>query len=171
MDSLASIARQRAVMTTIADAIVATAASRSLRVAVSCTGPSDLDFANHLAQALIARGRPCRCLPPTAVPTPATLETPQSYDDGPSVTVIVGGAPGPAEADLCRVDIHLHGHAKTAVTDGYAPHLESPPSDQAAGEGTHRLDIVVDCLGPDGPMIRRLASTVTLEHRPARARD
>jgi hypothetical protein len=165
MGSLVSIARQRAVMTTIADAIVATAVGRSLRVAVGSTCLTDADFAEHLTQALIARGRPCRCLPPAAVTAPATDAPPQCHVGGPSVAVIVGGAPGPAEADLCRIDIRLQGSESVALSNGSAPHLRSTPQCCAAGGDSVRPDIVVDYLGPDGPTIRHLATTLTLEHR------
>ena len=160
MDSLASIARQRAVMTTIADVIVATADGRGLRVAVGSACPGDTDFADHLTQALIARGRPCRCLPPAAVPTPAVEGKPHSHDSGPSVAVIVGAAPGMDESDLCRIDIRLQG---SAAVSGAVPCHGTAPLDAAAGCETHGPDIVVDYFGPDGPTIRHLAATLTRE--------
>jgi len=158
MNSLANISRQRAVLTAIADAIVATAAGRSLRVAVGSTGPSDSGFADHLTQALIARGRPCRCVPATAAPVPPAGAPPQGAVGELRIAVIVGGAPGPSDAELCRIDIQLRGHLPHPA----ALDLGSPPRCCTAGLDAALPDIVVDYYAPDGPTIRHLAATLTL---------
>src|SRR5215216_1792366 len=110
MGNLNAVARQRAVMTTIADLIVAAAVGKGLRVAVGCSDPDKMAFADHLTRALHARGRPCRCLAPSQ----------RAADAGPrtNVALITSGGPDPDENDLCRVDIHLDTFAVRAVTDG-----------------------------------------------------
>jgi hypothetical protein len=92
--SLATIARQRNVLATIADAITAAAAGRSLRVAVGWSNPDESAFADQLTRALLARGLPCRC------GNTATVSG--------MMAVITSGVAGRDETDLCRVDIHLH---------------------------------------------------------------
>jgi hypothetical protein len=105
MDTLATIAGQRAVMATIADLIVAAATGKRLRVAVGCTHPDQTGFVEHLTRALHARGRPGHCLAPK--PDPITTD---GYPPagGPAVAVINSGAAGPDEYDLCRINIQLH---------------------------------------------------------------
>src|SRR5436305_10431731 len=71
MDSLAGIGRQQNLVRTIAEAIVAAAAGRSLRVAVGWSNPDEVGFADQLTQALLARGLPCRRLSRKASPTGA----------------------------------------------------------------------------------------------------
>src|SRR5437016_14488145 len=105
MESLATIARRRTVMTTIADLIVAAAAGKTLRVAVGCTHPDDIGFADLLTQALHARGRPCRCLPSSIQAVRCDGSTPAG---SPTVTVITSGSPGGDDTDLCRIDIEVH---------------------------------------------------------------
>jgi len=144
MDTLAAIVRQRTVMTAIADVIVAAAAGKSLRVAIACTNTDVIAFADHLTQALHARGRPCRCLPPKPMIT-ATSSV-HSQDNSPLVAVIVGGVPSPDETDLCHIDIQLHARAQLAGA-GSSPHGRLP-------------DIVVDYLDPNGPTIRHIAATL-----------
>ncbi|MGI5186370.1 hypothetical protein ACQEVZ_60050 [Dactylosporangium sp. CA-152071] len=57
MDTLATIARHRQVIATVADAIPTVAAGDSVRVIVDGGHPDDVTFADHLTQALYARGR------------------------------------------------------------------------------------------------------------------
>jgi hypothetical protein len=156
MNDLARMARHRAVMTTIADVIVAAAVGRSLRVAVGSTHPDELVFADHLTQALIARGRPCRCLP---APTPALAAGSGRHrlPDGPNIAVLLGGATSRAESAPCRVDIRLRSSVPVAPVSA-SPHLPT------AGEG-HSPDIVVDYLNPDGPTIRYMADRLTADRR------
>src|SRR5436190_22584272 len=102
MDTLAAVARRRAVMTTIADLIVAAAAGRTLRVAVGCTHPDITGFVDQLTQALHARGRPCRCQPSS----PEAVRRDGSAPAGsPTVAVITSGLPGADDTDLCRINI------------------------------------------------------------------
>jgi hypothetical protein len=142
MDSLPTVARQRAVMTTIADVIVAAAAGKSLRVAVAGTHPDEITFADQLTGALHARGRPCRCLPPKL---------------GPAIT---SGAPGPGETDLCRVDIRLD--IPAPPTGSNVPTHAQPEGHGPCDVGDdNQPDIVVDYRDPAGPVIRHIVPTLT----------
>ena len=140
MDSLATIARQRTLVTTIADAIVAVAAGKSLRVAVGWRDAGEAGFAEQLTRALLARGLPCRCVATKVTPAGAD---PTANPPGrtPMVAVITSGPTGPDETDLCRIDIALH-----------TPDRQ----DGSAVEDDHRPDIVVDYLDPAGPIIRHI---------------
>jgi hypothetical protein len=135
MGNLNAVARQRAVMTTIADLIVAAAVGKGLRVAVGCSDPDKMTFADHLTRALHARGRPCRCLSPNQ----------RSADAGQrsNVALITSGGPDPDENELCRIDIQLAMYAARPVTD-----------DRDA-------DIVVDYADPRGPAIRHIGTTLS----------
>jgi hypothetical protein len=156
MDTITTTARQRAVTATVADLIVATAAGRTLRVAVGCTRPDETPFADQLTQALHARGRPGHCL--TAKPKPITKDgytRAPSGGDGPIVAVITSGTPDPEETDLCRINIQL-----------YTPDSVNRPaaSTNRGADRQHRgsvdgqeADIVVDYLNPGGATIRHLA--------------
>ena len=160
MDTLAAIARQRAVMTTIADMIVAVAVDKSLRVAVGSAHPDEIGFADHLTQALHARGRPCRCLRAKSS-TKADLSTlVKSRVGSPTVAVITSGSPGVDEADLCRIDIELHTPIPVAAAVDSAH--RQPDEHIPCALGADEADIVVDYLDPDGPTIRHVRPTLTL---------
>jgi hypothetical protein len=166
MDATTTTARQRAVTATIADLIVAAAAGRTLRVAVGYTRPDETAFADQLAEALHARGRPGHCL--TARPGPAATDryTPAQGDaDGPAVAVITGGTPDADETDVCRINIQL-----------CAPDRANPSAASAFRETDRRHrgsvvgqepDIVVDYLDPGGAEIRHLGPA--LAARPSSA--
>jgi hypothetical protein len=160
METLAAIARQRAIMTAIADVIVATAAGRRLRIAVRHACPDQTGFADHLTQALHARGRPCRCLP--ARPGPDSHDGSPAADDeagGAAVTVITGGAPGPDETEVSRIDIQLGPLTQVAAS---APSSGGGHNrqDLYAADGDEP-DIIVDYLDPDRPTIRHIRATLT----------
>ncbi len=89
---LRAVARERAVMSTVADVIVAAATGKGLRVAVGCADPGNTVFADQLTRALVARGRSCRCV---------TASRPRT------VSVITSSATDLADTDLCRIDIQL----------------------------------------------------------------
>ncbi|MEU9826959.1 hypothetical protein [Micromonospora chersina] len=133
---LSAIARERAALATIADAIVAASVDKALRIEVACP-TSRLAVADHLAQALHARGRVCRC---RAVGSePGEVGFPAGERGQPGVVVITGGpATGTGGGVLC-VDVRVTGF----------PVQEFP----AGGDP----DIVLDYQDPDGPMIRYLA--------------
>jgi hypothetical protein len=107
MDTITTTARQSAVIATIADLIVETAAGRALRVAIGCTRPDETAFADQLTLALHARGRPGHCL--IAKPGPVTTHWPaggHSDSDDPRVAVIISGTAD--ESEVCRINIQLH---------------------------------------------------------------
>jgi hypothetical protein len=157
MDTLATIARHRTVMATIADVIVAAAAGKSLRVAIGYTDPDETAFAEHLTHALHARGRPCRCLPPQPNPLTASDCTPPN---SPILTVITSATPSPHDSDLCRIDIQLRAVTQPAGS-GRSPHRREPDRQGPSTiDDDHQPDIIVDYLDPDGPTIRHLAPTL-----------
>jgi hypothetical protein len=132
---LETVARERALMSTVADAIVAAATGKGLRVAVGCADPAETVFADQLTRALVARGRACRCV---SAKRPAATEGTVPIDQAVrTVAVITSGPVGSGDTDLCRIDIQVN-------TD---------PSDRAAEDGC-QPDIVVDYRHPNGPMIR-----------------
>ena len=157
METITTTARQRAVADTIADLIVATAAGRTLRVAVGCTHPDETTFADQLAQALHARGRPDHCL--TAKPRPVTTDRSAGAhidSDGPTVAVIISGTPNGDETEVCRINIRL-----------YPPNPATPPAASAdrgadlqdrGSVGTQKPDVTIDYLDPAWAAIRHLGS-------------
>jgi hypothetical protein len=132
---LKAVARERAVMSTVADVIVAAATGRGLRVAVGCAGPDETVFADQLTQALVARGRACRCV--SAKRPVGTEHTASTTPVGPTVAVITSGVTGSGDTNLCRIDIQVNTRA----------------SDPASKVGC-QPDIVIDYRHPDGPTIR-----------------
>ena len=130
---LQAVARERAVMSTVADVIVAAATGKGLRVAVGCADPGDTVFADQLTRALVARGRACRCV------TAGRPRDTSAARYGWTVAVITSGVAGPGDTDLCRIDIQVN----TCTSE-------------PASEAGCQPDIVVDYRHPDGPAIRYL---------------
>ncbi|SCL67966.1 hypothetical protein [Micromonospora chersina] len=126
MTDLSAIARERAALATIADAIVAASVDKGLRIEVACPA-SRLAVVDHLAQALHARGRVCRCRAAGSEPGEA---------GDPGVVVITGGPASDTDRGVFRVDVRVTG---APAQDGGDP------------------DVVLDYQDPDGPMIRYLA--------------
>jgi hypothetical protein len=156
-DSLIAVARQRMVLATIADAIVAAATGKGLRVVIDSTRVDQMGFADHLARALHARGRPCQCLP--SGPRSDSPARPAVHGDCRFVTVIVGGPPGPNESTLCRVAIRLE--TPTAVGDDDRPGPTDSAADDPGVETVHGCcDIVLDYHDPEGPIIRHIQPTL-----------
>lgn len=145
MDALATIARQRTVIATIADVVVAAAVGKSLRVAVGWSNPDEAAFADQLTRALLARGMPCRCLRAKSNPAGSHGCT---ADNTLMVAVITSGTAGADESDLCRINIQLQTPTRSAA------------SGDAVDDG-HWADIVVDYLDPGGPTISRIAPALT----------
>lgn len=166
MDATTTTARQRAVLATIADLIVAAAVGQTLRVAVGCARPDETDFADQLTEALHARGRPGHCLTAKSRPVTNAGYTPARGDaDGPTVAVITSRTPDADETDVCRINIQL-----------CAPNRDIPPPASAyrGADGQHRgsvvgeePDIIVDYLDPGGAAIRHLGPA--LAARPSSA--
>jgi hypothetical protein len=142
-DALAAVRRQRAVLSTVADVIVAAARGKSLRVVVHGDNRYDDAFAERLTQALLARGRDCRCAPTAHGGAPAAERLAEGGPSGASrAAMIITGSAGPANTGECRVDIQVNTVARPAGPRG------------VEGEG----DIVVDYLDPDGPTVHHLAA-------------
>ncbi|MCP3784045.1 hypothetical protein NLX85_11770 [Micromonospora sp. A3M-1-15] len=137
LPDLSAIARERAALATIADAIVSASVDKGLRIEVACPA-SRLAVADHLAQALHARGRVCRCRPAGSEPGEAGF--PAGERGQPGVVVITGGPATGTGRDVLCVDVRVTG---VPAQDGFP----------AGGDP----DIVLDYQDPDGPMIRYLA--------------
>jgi hypothetical protein len=150
---LATIARHRAVLATVADMIVAAAEGKSLRVAVDCGTPDRIAFADQLTQALHARGRDCRCQTARRRCTAAGSATVSGQAGSvATVAVITSNAPGPEDSELCRIDIQVYRPTIHSAEDP-GPAWDRPP------------DIVVDYLDPDGPVIRHIAPALAWPDR------
>jgi hypothetical protein len=149
-DALATIRRQREVLSTVADAIVAAASGRTLRVTIHGDNRYDA-FADRLTQALLARGRDCHC-PPTA----------RGAAEGPAgahrAVVIISGSTDPNAADACRVDIQVNTVARPAGPHGVRGGPDTDVDDTDESGDNRQPDIVVDYLDPNGPTVRHLAS-------------
>lgn len=139
MTDLSAIARERATLATIADAIVAASADKGLRIEVACPA-SRLAVVDHLTQALHARGRVCRYRPAGSKPGEAGDPHPVRGQHGSGVVVITGGLATGTDRGVLRVGVR--------VTAG-------PGQDVFPAGGDP--DIVLDYQDPDGPTIRYLA--------------
>jgi hypothetical protein len=147
MDTLAAVARRRAVLTTVADLIVTAAAGKTLRVAVECTHADETGFVDQLAQALHARGRPCRCLPGDPDPAADDGSTPAG---GRTVSVITSGSAAADDTELCRINIEVR-RSGSLPSESAPPGTEPPRTDER-----HTPDLIIEDLGPDGPRIRHI---------------
>ncbi|WP_433314356.1 hypothetical protein [Micromonospora chersina] len=141
MTDLSAIARERAALATIADAIVAASVDKGLRIEVACP-TSRLAVVDHLAQALHARGRVCRCR--AAGSEPGEAGAPAGERGQPGVVVITGGPAAGTGRGVLRVDVRVTG---APAQDGGDP------------------DIVLDYQDPDGPMVRYLAPHLSTGNR------
>jgi hypothetical protein len=150
MDPLANVGRQRRVMATIADLIVAAATGKALRVAVSWAEPGETAFVDYLTRALHARGRRCQYLASEPVATDGSSPA-HGQSGGPMVAVITSGGPGAAENEVCRINIRLETPTQSVASAQREPGARDAPS--VAG---HQPDIIVDYLGPGGPTLRHI---------------
>jgi hypothetical protein len=157
--TLAAIARQRAVLSTIADVIVAVAHGKSLRVAIHCDSWDDNAFADRLTQALLARGRNCRCAPTTHGFAPTADHTASEGPAGArSIALIISGPADPDDTDLCHISVQVYAVVRPPVPSAVEGGLDLDERDRGGYPYNRESDIVVDYLAPDGPVIRHLAS-------------
>ena len=158
--TLAAIARQRAVLSTIADVLVAVAHGKSLRVAVYCDHWDDNAFAERLTQALLARGRrDCRSAPTTRGLEPTTDPTASGGRAGARrIAVIISGPVDRDDTDLCRINVQLNTVARPPVPSAVDGGIGLDEGDRGGYCHNGEFDIVVDYLAADGPVIRHLAS-------------
>ena len=147
---LAAIARERAVLAAIADAIVEASVGKGLRVAVACPN-SHVALVDYLAQAMHARGRACRCLPPTPSPEDARSVPPDRQESGSTIVVIASGPDTEVDRGTRRVKVSV---IASAPRDSDVSHQESG---EAYSRATGDSDIIIDYRDPDGPMIRYMA--------------
>jgi hypothetical protein len=155
MDTLANVTRQRRVMASIADLIVAAAAGKALRVAVAWTQPDETPFVDHLTRALHARGRSCHYLGPKPDPVTTSGPTPaHGQAGGPMVAVITSSGPGAHEKELCRINIQLN--RPTHVSASAAAAQREPDTRDAPSVSGQQPDIIVDFWDRDGPTLRHV---------------
>lgn len=153
MSDLSVVARERAALATIADAVVAAAVGRGLRVAVTCP-VSRLALVDYLAQALHARGRTCRCLP--AEPAPGAPE------GASAVVVIVSGFVTETDRAVQRVNVRVTPAAVPAARRAEVRQQETEERSVAGEES----DIILDYGDPDGPLIRYMAPHLATGEQP-----
>ncbi|NES31682.1 hypothetical protein GCE86_03180 [Micromonospora terminaliae] len=137
MPELAAIARERAALAAVADAIVAASVGKGLRVTVACAA-SRLAVVDHLAQALHARGRATRCLTTSADLPVAGDPAPDPGGNGSTVVVITSGLATESDRGVLRVNVLV------TSAEGAPPTGGSPDVILAYGE-------------PGGPVIGYLA--------------
>ncbi|MEU7875174.1 hypothetical protein [Dactylosporangium sp. NPDC049140] len=153
MDPLATIARHRRVIVTVADMTVTAAAGGSLRVVVDGGHPDDATFADQLTQALHARGRCRRCLLPRPDTNPTGDPTARPRGAGSAPAVIIEGRSGLDDSDPLRIHIRVLGPAEQSgsqLTTG----MTGPGRRDGGQLDERRPDLVVDYLDPAGPTIR-----------------
>jgi hypothetical protein len=156
VDALAPLARERVVMTTIADRIVAVAAGRNLRVVIGAAHPDESGFADHLTRALHARGRPCLCVGSSPDPAAADGRPAPGRLTVPTVAVITSMTGGSDQRPPYQVHIRLDHATERAESSGAAM-----DGDTAGNQpGGAQPDIIVD-TGPAGPAIRRIQPATT----------
>lgn len=150
---LPAAAREREVLATVADGIIAAAAGKGLRAEVACP-PAHLPFAGQLTKALHARGLPCRCLAPSPESPRSEPAAPPRRADDPALVVIVDATPGISQAEECRISIHV-------IDDRQAADPQPGSSDWASGsyrDSGQALQMVVDYSHPDGPSISHMSA-------------
>ncbi|WP_319461967.1 hypothetical protein [Micromonospora sp. RTP1Z1] len=150
---LSAMARERVVLATVADVIVAAADGKALSVAVVCPD-SQVTFVGHLARALHARGRTCRCLVsrPT-LPRLARLPSADPERSDLTVVVITGGACAVSDDEVCRINIRVTTDAPT----GPATDISYQQASDGYPDADDQPDIVLDYHDPSGPTIRHIA--------------
>ncbi|MGW5668337.1 hypothetical protein [Micromonospora sp. NPDC003776] len=153
MSDLSVVGRERVALAAIADAVVAASVGRGLRVAVTCPA-ARLALVGHLAQALHARGRTCRCLP--AEPDPSQPE------GGPVLVVIVSGFDTETDRAVQRVNVRVTpaGVPTARRAEAHPGNTDKPSA--AGGEP----DIILDYGDPDGPLIRYMAPHLAIGGQP-----
>ncbi|SCL27216.1 hypothetical protein GA0070624_3458 [Micromonospora rhizosphaerae] len=150
---LSAVARERAVLATIADAMVTASVGRGLRVEVACPD-THLAVVDHLAQALHVRGRPCRSL--ASKPNPSsTVSLPSRPEENRSTVLVVSSGPsGTTDDDVERLDINVTVGAPRDHRGG----LSHQRPDEGHTDADHEPDIILAYHESDGPMIRHMAS-------------
>ncbi|MGR6318305.1 hypothetical protein Q2K19_01285 [Micromonospora soli] len=156
MSDLSAAARERAALATVADAIVAASVGRGLRVAVVCP-TSHLDVVDHLAQALHARGRACRCLPVDPEREDDVGVPADRHQTGPAVVVITSGLAAESDRAVHRVNITVTAGLPVAR----AGELDRQKRAEAPSAARGEADIILDYREAAGPRIRYMSPHLT----------
>ncbi|MEU4639492.1 hypothetical protein [Micromonospora sp. NPDC023814] len=151
MHDLSAVAREREVLSAVADAIAAATVGRSLRVAVTCPD-SHLTFVGQLTRALHARGLACRCV--VSKPNPSVAGLPSESGEPESTLAVITSDPfAQTDADVQRVNID--------VTAGASPAPRRVAGHGQAGDGTpdadKQPDVVLEYHEPARLILRHMA--------------
>ncbi|WP_157745830.1 hypothetical protein [Micromonospora purpureochromogenes] len=149
---LSRVARERTALAAIADAIAAASIGKGLRVAVSCPN-THLALVDHLAQALHARGRTCRCLPGEPDLGDGRGLLPAWHEEGRTVVVIVSGLATETDRAVRHVNISVTAGIPTGDSGDVSQQGTSEPTSSTGGAP----DILLDYRDPHGPLIRYMA--------------
>ncbi|WP_435122423.1 hypothetical protein [Micromonospora tulbaghiae] len=157
MLDLSAIARERVVLATVADLIMAATAGKALRVVVTCPA-SHVTVVGRLVRALHARGRPCHYwVSRSGRPDFARLESTDSEASEPTVMVIAGMT-APANGDEAQlINLRVATHAPTALALSAADRQASAVH---LGASRH-LDILLDYHDPCWPIVRHVVSRLS----------
>ncbi|MEH1056910.1 hypothetical protein V6U89_17110 [Micromonospora sp. CPCC 206171] len=121
-------------------------------MAVTCPN-SRLAVVDYLAQALHARGRACRCLPPRPNPVGATDQPPDRQEKNSTVVVIMSGSAKDTDRGVQRVNITVAAAVPTPPNGDVSHQKVAEPHPSAVGVP----DIILAYHDPDGPLIRYMA--------------
>lgn len=162
MPDFSGIARERAALATIADAIVAASVGKGLRIAVACPA-SQLAVVDYLAQALHARGRASRL---TASPRPAAAGDLPPGQQASRLTLVVITSGGVTDLDrgVLRVSISVISTSTGAWHRDEVSHQESGEAESPPPGGTR--DIMLECREAYGPRMRYIAPFLSAGTRP-----
>ncbi|MFI7578678.1 hypothetical protein [Micromonospora sp. NPDC049497] len=160
MPDLSAIARERAALATIADTIIAVSVGKGLRVTVACPN-SHLAVIDYLAQALHARGRACRCLPPNPNPVGASDPPQDRRENNSTDVVITSGSAEETDRGVQRVNITVAAAVPTPRNGDVSHHKAGEPRPTAVGVP----DIILAYHDPDGPLIRYMAPHLSTRGR------
>lgn len=155
MLDLSAIARERVVLATVADLIVAATSDRGMRVVVTCPAPH-ITVVGRLVRALHARGRACHCwVSRPGRPDWARLEPPGSEA---TVMVIAGMTAAASGHEPHRINLRVATHAPTGSATG-ASHRQA--SDVHPLDAGRHLDILLDYHDPGWPTVRHVVSQLS----------
>ncbi|MER7335195.1 MULTISPECIES: hypothetical protein [unclassified Micromonospora] len=150
MHDLSAIAREREVLSAVADAIAAAAVGRGLRVAVTCPD-SHLTFVGQLTRALHARGLVCRCL--VSKPNPSVGGSPSEHGEPePTLAVITSEPFAQTDADVQRVNIDVT--AGASAPRGVGSHGKAGDGNTDADQ---QPDVVLEYPEPGRLILRHMA--------------
>lgn len=149
MPDLSSIAREREVLSAVADAIVAASVGKGLRAAVTCP-EALLPYVGQLVRTLHARGLACRCVV-SKHHSPAT-DSPPDHRASESVLAVITNQPFAQHGDgIRRVNIDMTAGGPAEPSGAVSQQCDADP------DTDNQPDIVLEYHDSDGLVIRRMA--------------